>query len=106
MRLRVPVVWSRVDTTNPVPGYHAGPPPSNDIRLWVGAVKPRMLELIGRSAGGWVSPLNIYTPPDEVAPFAPPSSMLRPARLVAIRPRSAVCTTSLARLVRGAEARV
>jgi alkanesulfonate monooxygenase SsuD/methylene tetrahydromethanopterin reductase-like flavin-dependent oxidoreductase (luciferase family) len=50
----------------PVPGYHAGPPPSHDIRLWVGAVKPRMLELIGRSAGGWVSPLNIYTPPDEV----------------------------------------
>src|SRR5438105_6867976 len=50
----------------PVPGYHAGPPPSHDIRLWVGAVKPRMLELIGRSAGGWVSPLNIYTPPAEV----------------------------------------
>jgi len=25
-----------------------------------------MLQLIGRRAGGWVSPLNIYTPPDEV----------------------------------------
>jgi hypothetical protein len=25
-----------------------------------------MLQLIGRHAGGWVSPLSIYTPPDEV----------------------------------------
>jgi hypothetical protein len=25
-----------------------------------------MLELIGRSAGGWVIPLNIYTPPAEI----------------------------------------
>jgi alkanesulfonate monooxygenase SsuD/methylene tetrahydromethanopterin reductase-like flavin-dependent oxidoreductase (luciferase family) len=50
----------------PVPGYHAGPPPAHDIRLWVGAAKPRMLQLIGRHAGGWVSPLSIYTPPNEV----------------------------------------
>src|SRR5437870_2677873 len=36
-------------------------------------------------------------------PVRTPSSMLRPARLVAIRPSSAVCTTSLARLVRGGQ---
>lgn len=51
----------------PVPGYRPGPPPVHDIRLWVGAVKPRMLKLIGRSAGGWVSPLNLYEPPEQVA---------------------------------------
>src|SRR5579859_5999962 len=50
----------------PVPGYHAGPAPAHDIRLWVGAVKRRMLQLIGRHAGGWVSPLSIYTPPNGV----------------------------------------
>jgi hypothetical protein len=51
----------------PVPGYNPGPRPAHDIRIWVGAVKPRMLQLIGRRAGGWVSPLNIYTPPEGVA---------------------------------------
>jgi alkanesulfonate monooxygenase SsuD/methylene tetrahydromethanopterin reductase-like flavin-dependent oxidoreductase (luciferase family) len=49
-----------------VRGYRPGPPPAHAMRLWVGAVKPRMLELIGRRAGGWVSPLNIYTPPEAV----------------------------------------
>jgi alkanesulfonate monooxygenase SsuD/methylene tetrahydromethanopterin reductase-like flavin-dependent oxidoreductase (luciferase family) len=51
----------------PVPGYNPGPRPAHDIRVWVGAVKPRMLQLIGRRADGWVSPLNIYTPPEGVA---------------------------------------
>jgi alkanesulfonate monooxygenase SsuD/methylene tetrahydromethanopterin reductase-like flavin-dependent oxidoreductase (luciferase family) len=51
----------------PVPGYNAGPRPAHEIRIWVGAIKSRMLQLIGRGAGGWVSPLNIYTPPDDVA---------------------------------------
>jgi alkanesulfonate monooxygenase SsuD/methylene tetrahydromethanopterin reductase-like flavin-dependent oxidoreductase (luciferase family) len=51
-----------VPTTRPASGARH--------RLWVGAVKPpRMLQLIGRHAGGWVSPLSIYTPPDEVAAF-------------------------------------
>ena len=34
--------------------------------VWVGAQRPGMLKLIGRQADGWVSPLNIYVPPDEV----------------------------------------
>jgi alkanesulfonate monooxygenase SsuD/methylene tetrahydromethanopterin reductase-like flavin-dependent oxidoreductase (luciferase family) len=50
----------------PVPGYMPGPPPAHAMRLWVGAQKPRMLELIGRSAGGWVCPLSVYMPPEVV----------------------------------------
>jgi alkanesulfonate monooxygenase SsuD/methylene tetrahydromethanopterin reductase-like flavin-dependent oxidoreductase (luciferase family) len=52
----------------PVPGYSPGPPPAHDMRIWVGAQKPRMLELIGSSAGGWVCALSIYIPPEEVPP--------------------------------------
>jgi alkanesulfonate monooxygenase SsuD/methylene tetrahydromethanopterin reductase-like flavin-dependent oxidoreductase (luciferase family) len=47
-------------------GYRPGPPPAHPMRIWVGAVKPRMLGLVGRIAGGWVSPLNIYLTPREV----------------------------------------
>ena len=36
------------------------------MRIWVGAQKPRMLALIGRSAGGWVCALNIYAAPEDV----------------------------------------
>ena len=39
------------------------------MRIWVGAQKPRMLALIGRKAGGWVCPLNIYTTPADVPPL-------------------------------------
>lgn len=49
-----------------IPGYMPGPGPAHTVRIWVGALKPRMMELIGRRAGGWVSPLNIYTPPEDV----------------------------------------
>ena len=49
-----------------VPGYNPGPRPAHDLRLWVGAQQPRMLELIGRKAGGWVCALSIYISPDEV----------------------------------------
>jgi alkanesulfonate monooxygenase SsuD/methylene tetrahydromethanopterin reductase-like flavin-dependent oxidoreductase (luciferase family) len=50
----------------PVPGYNPGPPPAHEVRVWVGAQKPRMLELIGRAAGGWVCALSIYMPPEVV----------------------------------------
>ena len=49
-----------------VPGYNPGPKPLHDIRVWVGAQRQRMLELIGRTAGGWVCALSVYIPPDEV----------------------------------------
>jgi alkanesulfonate monooxygenase SsuD/methylene tetrahydromethanopterin reductase-like flavin-dependent oxidoreductase (luciferase family) len=38
----------------PVPGYPAGPPPAHRVQIWVGAMAPSALELIGRLADGWV----------------------------------------------------
>jgi alkanesulfonate monooxygenase SsuD/methylene tetrahydromethanopterin reductase-like flavin-dependent oxidoreductase (luciferase family) len=38
----------------PVPGYPAGPPPAHRVEIWVGAMAPRALDLIGRLADGWV----------------------------------------------------
>jgi alkanesulfonate monooxygenase SsuD/methylene tetrahydromethanopterin reductase-like flavin-dependent oxidoreductase (luciferase family) len=33
-----------------------GPAPAHDIGIWIGAMGPRMLNLIGRKADGWVAP--------------------------------------------------
>jgi len=38
----------------PVRGYPAGPPPAHRVEIWVGAMAPRALDLIGRLADGWV----------------------------------------------------
>jgi alkanesulfonate monooxygenase SsuD/methylene tetrahydromethanopterin reductase-like flavin-dependent oxidoreductase (luciferase family) len=38
----------------PVPGYPSGPPPAHRVEIWVGAMAPRTLALIGRVADGWV----------------------------------------------------
>jgi alkanesulfonate monooxygenase SsuD/methylene tetrahydromethanopterin reductase-like flavin-dependent oxidoreductase (luciferase family) len=46
--------------------YVAGPAPLAPPEVWVGAQKPRMLAMVGRSAQGWISPLNIYVPPEDV----------------------------------------
>jgi alkanesulfonate monooxygenase SsuD/methylene tetrahydromethanopterin reductase-like flavin-dependent oxidoreductase (luciferase family) len=35
-----------------------GPPPAHDIGIWLGAMGPRMLNLIGHNADGWVAPLG------------------------------------------------
>src|SRR5258708_1904001 len=35
-----------------------GPAPAHDIGIWLGAVGPRMLNLIGRKADGWIAPLG------------------------------------------------
>jgi alkanesulfonate monooxygenase SsuD/methylene tetrahydromethanopterin reductase-like flavin-dependent oxidoreductase (luciferase family) len=37
-----------------VHGAKRGPAPAHDIAIWVGALKPRMLRLIGRVADGWL----------------------------------------------------
>jgi alkanesulfonate monooxygenase SsuD/methylene tetrahydromethanopterin reductase-like flavin-dependent oxidoreductase (luciferase family) len=42
-----------------VEGYQAGPVPPKLMGLWLGAQKPKMLAVAGRSADGWISPLNI-----------------------------------------------
>jgi len=41
-----------------VHGAKRGPKPAHDIGIWVGAYKPRMLRLIGRSADGWLPSLG------------------------------------------------
>jgi alkanesulfonate monooxygenase SsuD/methylene tetrahydromethanopterin reductase-like flavin-dependent oxidoreductase (luciferase family) len=44
-----------------VRGYHPGPPPAHPIGIWLGAYKPRMLALTGRTADGWVPSLGSRT---------------------------------------------
>ena len=46
-------------------GARPGPRPQHDIGIWVGAYKPRMLELTGRVADGWIPSLG-YAGPDEL----------------------------------------
>jgi alkanesulfonate monooxygenase SsuD/methylene tetrahydromethanopterin reductase-like flavin-dependent oxidoreductase (luciferase family) len=43
-----------------------GPAPAHDVGLWVGAFKPRMLNLVGRKADGWWPTLAAITPDDLV----------------------------------------
>jgi hypothetical protein len=38
----------------PIPGYPAGPPTPHRVEIWVGAMAPKALDLIGRLADGWV----------------------------------------------------
>jgi alkanesulfonate monooxygenase SsuD/methylene tetrahydromethanopterin reductase-like flavin-dependent oxidoreductase (luciferase family) len=49
----------------PVPGYPPGPPPAHRVELWVGAYRPRGLDLIARLGDGWVPSVG-YVSPDEL----------------------------------------
>ncbi|WP_435737270.1 LLM class flavin-dependent oxidoreductase [Cellulosimicrobium sp. PMB13] len=40
-----------------VDGAKRGPAPAHDVEIWVGALKPRMLRLVGRTADGWLPSL-------------------------------------------------
>lgn len=46
-------------------GLHTGPKPAHDIGIWLGAGGPRMLDLVGRKADGWV-PSASWAPPDAL----------------------------------------
>lgn len=48
-------------------GARPGPKPAHQIPVWLGAAKPRALELTGRVADGWAAPLMNYYPPAAVA---------------------------------------
>ena len=48
-------------------GAARGPAPAHDVRIWVGALKPRMLDLIGRKADGWLPSLPYLQPGDLAA---------------------------------------
>lgn len=39
-------------------GAKRGPAPAHDMQIWVGASGPKMLDLIGREADGWLPSLN------------------------------------------------
>lgn len=47
-------------------GAKPGPPPAHPVGIWLGAYRPRMLELTGRTADGWL-PSSAYAPPEELA---------------------------------------
>src|SRR5690606_29523390 len=47
-----------------VSGAKRGPAPVHDAAIWVGAYKPRMLDLIGRTADGWLPSLPYLQPGD------------------------------------------
>jgi alkanesulfonate monooxygenase SsuD/methylene tetrahydromethanopterin reductase-like flavin-dependent oxidoreductase (luciferase family) len=49
-----------------VVGLRPGPAPAHPIGIWVGGYRPRMLELVGRLADGWL-PSSPYAPPERLA---------------------------------------
>lgn len=57
-RFSVPGEYYRVE------GAKRGPAPAHDIPIWIGALKPRMLRLIGRAGDGWLPSLAYLQPGD------------------------------------------
>jgi alkanesulfonate monooxygenase SsuD/methylene tetrahydromethanopterin reductase-like flavin-dependent oxidoreductase (luciferase family) len=43
-------------------GAKTGPFPVHDVGIWLGALKPRMLDLVGRKADGWLPSLSYLEP--------------------------------------------
>ncbi|MFS8479809.1 MAG: LLM class flavin-dependent oxidoreductase [Micromonosporaceae bacterium] len=73
----IEIIRGMWDTANPAPltvdgtyhrvtGVGRGPAPAHDIPIWVGALKPRMLRLVGRAADGWSVTLS-YVGPEGLA---------------------------------------
>jgi alkanesulfonate monooxygenase SsuD/methylene tetrahydromethanopterin reductase-like flavin-dependent oxidoreductase (luciferase family) len=50
-----------------VNGAKRGPAPAHDIKIWLGAYKPRMLRLTGLKADGWLPTLAYIESLDELA---------------------------------------
>jgi alkanesulfonate monooxygenase SsuD/methylene tetrahydromethanopterin reductase-like flavin-dependent oxidoreductase (luciferase family) len=46
----------------PVPGYPPGPEPGHRVEIWIGALRPRGLRLIGQLADGWVPSITYLKP--------------------------------------------
>ncbi|WP_340536835.1 LLM class flavin-dependent oxidoreductase [Nocardioides sp. GXZ039] len=62
----------RVDFDGTYYGAHglgAGPLPTRQIPIWIGALKPRMLRLTGRLADAWVPSLG-FAPPEQIPEMA------------------------------------
>ena len=45
-----------------VHGAERGPAPTHEIPIWIGAHKPKMLDLVGRKANGWLPSLPMMEP--------------------------------------------
>lgn len=52
-------------------GAKRGPAPAHNIEVWLGALKPRMLRLIGRKADGWLPSLNYLGTHEAIAEMNP-----------------------------------
>lgn len=48
----------RVDLMHRLTGAQRGPAPAHEIPIWLGALGPRMLRLVGTSADGWLPSLS------------------------------------------------
>ena len=46
----------------PVQGAERGPAPAHEIPIWLGAHKPKMQDLVGRKADGWLPSLPVLEP--------------------------------------------
>lgn len=65
-------VWNPADRSHlridgkyyQVNGMKRGPQPAHTIPIWIGAIKPRMLRLVGRKGDGWLPSLG-YVKPNE-----------------------------------------
>ncbi|MEV6648102.1 LLM class flavin-dependent oxidoreductase [Amycolatopsis sp. NPDC051371] len=49
-----------------VRAFRPGPAPGHRVPVWVGGMRPKMLELVGRYADGWICPINTGLPPEAV----------------------------------------
>jgi alkanesulfonate monooxygenase SsuD/methylene tetrahydromethanopterin reductase-like flavin-dependent oxidoreductase (luciferase family)/hemerythrin-like domain-containing protein len=47
-------------------GARRGPAPFHDVGIWIGAYRPRMLDLVGRKGDGWL-PSQSYLQPGDLA---------------------------------------
>ncbi|GAA5113990.1 hypothetical protein GCM10023339_19010 [Alloalcanivorax gelatiniphagus] len=65
-------IWDTADrsvlavdgTHHRVHGAKRGPAPAHAVPIWLGALKPRMLRLVGRAADGWLPSLPYLQPGD------------------------------------------
>jgi alkanesulfonate monooxygenase SsuD/methylene tetrahydromethanopterin reductase-like flavin-dependent oxidoreductase (luciferase family) len=52
-----------------VNGLHPGPLPEHEVGIWIGSYKPRMLDLTGRVADGWIPSIG-GAPPEAIPEMA------------------------------------
>jgi alkanesulfonate monooxygenase SsuD/methylene tetrahydromethanopterin reductase-like flavin-dependent oxidoreductase (luciferase family) len=66
-------------------GVRPGPAPAHGVPIWLGAYRPRMLRLLGRTADGWLPGLD-YPPQAE---YSTPEALRQGQRLIDAAARAA-----------------